>query len=156
MALVHDKRIARGANRRLGLGNNLLLIVHVHLHHRHHHPLLPPQISDALCPLLLLATMLAMYAIGMVVAAVAPTPNSAVAIGLVGFLGLGALGGMFGPRDALPDWVARIGDALPFGAGVDALGAAWAGQQIDAANLVSLTVTIVVGAAVSALFFRWE
>lgn len=104
----------------------------------------------------LLATMLAMYAIGMVVAAVAPTPNSAVAIGLVGFLGLGALGGMFGPRDALPDWVARIGDALPFGAGVDALGAAWAGQPIDAANLLSLTVTIVVGAAVSALFFRWE
>ncbi|SED78651.1 ABC transporter permease [Ruania alba] len=35
---------------------------------------------------------LAMYSVGMVVASVAPTPNSAVAIGLVAFFALGALG----------------------------------------------------------------
>lgn len=104
----------------------------------------------------LLATMLAMYALGMVVASISPTPNSAVAIGLIGFLGLGALGGMFGPRDALPEAVSRIGDALPFGAGVDALGAAWAGQPIEAANLITLAVTVVFGAVVAALCFRWE
>ncbi|MGP9537738.1 ABC transporter permease [Brachybacterium sp. AOP43-C2-M15] len=101
-------------------------------------------------------TAAAMYAVGMIVAAVAPSPSSAVAIGLVGFLGLGALGGMFGGRDALPEPVAEIGALLPFGAGVDALSAAWAGQAIEASSLLALAVTIVVGAAVAALLFRWE
>jgi ABC-2 type transport system permease protein len=98
----------------------------------------------------------AMYALGMVVAAISPTPNSAVAIGLVGFLGLGALGGMFGGRDALPETVARIGDHLPFGAGVQALQQAWLGLPLEAAPLLSLVAAVVVGVVVSALFFRWE
>ncbi|MBK0417721.1 ABC transporter permease [Leucobacter sp. CSA1] len=104
----------------------------------------------------LLLTMLAMYGIGMIVASLAPTPNAAVALGLIGFLGLGALGGMFGSRDALPGWMATVGEALPFGAGVEALSAAWAGMPADPAHLVSLAVSAVVGAAVAALFFRWE
>ncbi|RGE16734.1 ABC transporter permease [Leucobacter sp. wl10] len=104
----------------------------------------------------LLLTMLAMYGVGMVVASLAPTPNSAVAIGLIGFLGLGALGGMFGGRDALPDWLATIGEALPFGAGAQALTSAWAGAAVDPAHLMSLAVSAAVGAGVGALFFRWE
>lgn len=104
----------------------------------------------------LLLTMAAMYGVGMIVASVSPTPNSAVAIGLIGFLGLGALGGMFGSREALPDWLAAVGEALPFGAGVDALSAAWAGVPVDPAHLVSLGVSAVLGAIIAALFFRWE
>lgn len=100
--------------------------------------------------------MAAMYAIGMLVAAVAPTPNSAVAIGLVLFFALGALGGMLGGRDMLPDPVAQLGAALPFGAAVDALAAAWADMTVDAAQLLSLGITVVVGVVVAALLFRWE
>lgn len=98
----------------------------------------------------------AMYSTGMIVAAIAPTPSAAVAFGLVGFLGLGATGGMFGGRDALPGVVAEVGAYLPFGAGVDALSAAWAGQSIETGSWISLAVTIVVGAVIAALLFRWE
>lgn len=100
--------------------------------------------------------MAAMYGVGMVVAALAPTPNSAVAIGLVAFLGIGALGGMFGGRDVLPPVLADIGGFLPVGAAVDALGAAWAGIAVDPLSLISLGAAILVGAGTAALFFRWE
>ena len=105
---------------------------------------------------ILALAMLAMYGVGMIVASLAPTPNAAVALGLIGFLGLGALGGMFGSRDSLPDWLAEIGEALPFGAAVEALSAAWAGATVEPAHLISLAVSAVAGAAVAALFFRWE
>lgn len=114
----------------------------------------PIHLGAALGVLVLCAA--AMYSTGMIVAAVAPTPNSAVAIGLVGFLGLGATGGMFGGPDALPEPVAEVGAYLPFGAGVDALSAAWAGQSIEASSLISLAVAVVVGCVIAALLFRWE
>lgn len=104
----------------------------------------------------LLLTMLAMYGVGMIVASVSPTPNSAVAIGLIGFLGLGALGGMFGGRDALPGWLAEVGEALPFGAAVEALSSAWAGVPLDPMHVLSLVVSALLGATIGALLFRWE
>lgn len=104
----------------------------------------------------LLLSMLAMYGVGMIVASLAPTPNSAVAIGLLGFLGLGALGGMFGGRDALPELLADIGEALPFGAMTEALSAAWVGAPVDFSHIVSLVAATVLGTVIAALFFRWE
>jgi len=98
----------------------------------------------------------AMYAVGMIVAAIAPTPNAAVAIGLVVFFALGACGGLFGSPDALPDPVAQVGGWLPFGASVEALSAAWAGTAIAPANLIGLAAAIGVGAAVAATVFRWD
>ena len=114
----------------------------------------PIDLAAALGVLVLITA--AMYAVGMIVAALAPTPNSAVAIGLIGFLGLGATGGMFGSRDALPGPVAEIGAHLPFGAGMDALAAAWAGQSIEASSIISLVAAIVVGSVIAAVFFRWD
>lgn len=100
-----------------------------------------------------LLAMAAMYALGMVVAALAPTVSSAMAISLILFLGLGALGGMFGGLQSLPE---PLTDWLPFGASVQALGAGWAGQSIEAAHLISLGVTAVAGSGVAAWLFRWE
>ncbi|WP_243229636.1 ABC transporter permease [Microbacterium sp. CIAB417] len=101
-------------------------------------------------------TVAAMYAVGMIVAAVAPTPNSAVAIGLVAFFALGALGGLFGGRQALPAPLAELGAWLPFGAAVDSLSAAWAGVAVNGGQLLSLGITVVIGLVTAALFFRWE
>lgn len=98
----------------------------------------------------------AMYALGMVIASVSPTPNAALAIAFVVFFGLGALGGMFGSRENLPGFLADLGGVLPFGALVDALSAAWAGQPIGPAAVVSLVVTIVAGTAIAGAFFRWD
>ena len=98
----------------------------------------------------------AMYAVGMIVAAIAPTPNAAVAIGLVVFFALGACGGLFGSPDALPDQVVQVGRWLPFGASVEALSAAWAGTAIAPANLIGLATAMGVGSAVAATVFRWD
>ena len=98
----------------------------------------------------------AMYGIGMIVASVAPTPNSSVAIGLVAFFGIAAPGGMFGPVDALPEILADIGRWLPFGAGSEALQSVWLDEPVAWQNWVSLAGSALVGTMTAALFFRWE
>lgn len=103
-----------------------------------------------------LLAMGAMYAVGMVVAALAPTPNAAVAIGLVAFFALGALGGMFGGVSSLPAPLATVGEWLPFGATVAALGSAWVGAPVDPAHLLALAATVVLGSGIAATFFRWS
>ncbi|SEF79449.1 ABC-2 type transport system permease protein [Nonomuraea solani] len=115
----------------------------------------PPVHAGAAVGALVLATA-AMYAVGMIVAAVAPTPNSAVAIGLALYFALGALGGMFGGRDGLPDVLAAVGAWLPFGASVEALSAAWAGAAVQPAPLIGLFVSLLLGGVIAAAFFRWE
>ncbi len=101
-------------------------------------------------------TIAAMYALGMLVAALSPTPNAAVAIGLVFFFVLGALGGMFGGQDSMPETLARVGEWLPFGAAVDGLSSAWAGETVDPSSLALLGGTGLVATALSAMLFRWE
>lgn len=98
----------------------------------------------------------AMYSIGIVVAAVAPTANSAVAIGLTLFLVLGATGGLFGPIADLPGPVAVVGEVLPFGATVTALGSAWAGTPVDIGGLAGLVVAVIAGTVCAIRLFRWS
>ncbi|MCA5893743.1 ABC transporter permease [Isoptericola sp. NEAU-Y5] len=101
-------------------------------------------------------TIAAMYAVGLLVAAVAPTPGSAVAIGLTAFFAQGALGGMFGPRQNLPEALETVGGRLPFGAAVDGLSAAGAGAAVPGQSLVALGACTVVAGAAAAAWFRWE
>lgn len=101
-------------------------------------------------------TSLAMYGLGVLVAAVSPTPNAALAIGLLAFFAMMALGGGFGSRDALPERLAEIGGYLPFGAGMDVIGAAWVGESPDGAQLLLLAGVAVVGVVVGVRFFRWQ
>ncbi|WP_433544990.1 ABC transporter permease [Streptomyces sp. CA-294286] len=115
---------------------------------------LPSEVLVAV--LVLLALCLAMYSVGMIVASVAPTPNAAVAIGLVGFFGMASLGGMFGRMENLPERLAEIGSWLPFGAAVDAFQAAWVGETVAWQNWAGLGVTTVLGVAVASALFRWE
>jgi ABC-2 type transport system permease protein len=104
----------------------------------------------------LLLTAATMYAVGMLLAALAPTANAAVAIGLVVFLAIMAVGGGFGSPDNLPAWLARIGELLPFGAALQSLRAAWTGAMPDALHLGSLTVTTLIASLLAVRLFRWE
>lgn len=104
----------------------------------------------------LLLGLLAMYGIGMVVAAIAPSPSAAVAISLIAFFALGATGGMFGGPDALPDAVARVGELLPFGALVEALGDIWTSGTAQLSHLISLAAAAFLGILVAAVSFRWD
>lgn len=115
---------------------------------------LPERLGTALAVLALAA--LTMYALGMFVAAIASSPNASVAIGLVIFFALGATGGMFGPTENLPGPVAAVGEALPFGASVQAIGGAWAGADQNPAHLIAMAVAIVVSSSVAIRLFRWD
>lgn len=106
--------------------------------------------------LVLLATCAAMYGVGMIVASVAPTPNASVAIGLIAFFGLAALGGMFGPVENLPATLQEISSWLPFAAAVEAFQSAWLGEPVEAQNWIVLAATTVLGAGVALALFRWE
>lgn len=98
----------------------------------------------------------AMYSLGMVVAAISPTTNAALAIGLTFFFATLALGGGFGPRENLPDVLATIGEFLPFGAGLEALSASWIGETPDMVHLGVLAGLTVLATAAAARFFRWQ
>lgn len=97
-----------------------------------------------------------MYALGMLVAAIAPTTNAAVAIGLVLFFATMALGGGFGPRENLPDDLAALGEHLPYGAGLEALSATWMGVAPDLWHLAALAGAAVLAGAAAAKTFRWS
>ncbi|GIE98742.1 ABC transporter permease [Paractinoplanes rishiriensis] len=104
----------------------------------------------------ILLTTVAMFAGGLLIAAVAPTVNAALAIGLLVFFGLGGVGGMFGPVTNLPGWLARVGEALPFGAAVRALTAAWTGGGPAWGSLLALAACTVVCGFTATRFFRWS
>lgn len=106
---------------------------------------------------LLVGVMLvaAMYAIGIFIAAVAPTVNAALALGLVAFFAMLALGGGFGPTANLPGVLVILGEGMPFGAGNQALSAAWIGEQPQIAHLITLTAWSVTFGGLAARFFRW-
>lgn len=115
--------------------------------------------APASVPLVVLSVILgaaALYAVGMVIGAVAPTPNAAIAIGLVAFFAIGALGGMFAPRENLPSALANVGEWLPFGTASEAVREAWVEGSVNPWYLVALAVTAVVGALIGSRFFRWD
>lgn len=99
--------------------------------------------------------LLAMYGVGVLIAAVAPTVNAAVALGLVAFFLMLAVGGAFGPMERLPDVLGLVGERLPFGAGTLALSAAWVGERPQDLHLVVLGGWGVVTGGLAARLFRW-
>lgn len=114
----------------------------------------PRHLGVAIGVFLLLAA--AMYAIGALVGALAPTTNAAIAIGLLAFFALMALGGGFGGRQNLPDTLATLGEWLPYGAGIEALSAAWQGATLDPLHLAVLAMTTVIAGSLAVNFFRWS
>lgn len=98
----------------------------------------------------------AMYGIGTLIAALAPTVNAAIALGLVAFFAMMALGGGFGPLATLPEVLQTIGQALPYGAGNEALSAAWVGERPETRHLAALGAWPVVTGGLAARFFRWS
>lgn len=106
--------------------------------------------------LVLVLAAAGMYGLGMLIAAMAPTPNASVAIGLVVFFGIGAVGGMFGPMSTFPDPVETVGGWLPFGATTEGLRAASLGAAPPVEHLLGLGAMAVVGLVVAARTFRWS
>jgi ABC-2 type transport system permease protein len=98
--------------------------------------------------------MLSLSAIGLLVAAWAPTARSAGGWATVVFMLVMFFGGVYLPRFLLPDFLNTIGEYLP--PGVEALQESWLGTAPDPVHLGVLALVTVVAGTVAAKSFRWE
>jgi ABC-2 type transport system permease protein len=95
-----------------------------------------------------------LFAIGLLLAAVAPSSGIATAIAIPMFFVVMLLGGVYLPRYFLPEVLITIGDFTP--PGVQGLQDAWLGTAPQLLPLAVLAgITVVVGALASRVF-RWE
>lgn len=99
---------------------------------------------------------LALYAMGVAIAAIAPRAGTATAYGMGLFFPQLLLGGLMVPTTALPDLLARIGELTPVGATMHALQDAWIGSGTSALHLVVLAAWILATTAVAVTRFRWD
>ena len=98
--------------------------------------------------------MSALFALGLLVAAVAPTTGIATAMFIPLFALVMFLGGVYLPRMLLPEFLIRIGDYTP--PGVQALLDAWFGTSPQPVQLAVMALITVAAGAIAARRFRWE
>jgi ABC-2 type transport system permease protein len=96
------------------------------------------------------------FAIGLLVGALARTTVSGQAIGMAIYFPMLFLAGVWIPRTIMPDSLLTVSDFTPLGSAVQAIEDAWFGVTPSATNLlVMLVYTMVVG-LVAVRVFRWE
>jgi len=115
---------------------------------------LPRQFGAFLLTAVLTTT--AMIAIGLFIAAAAPTGRIANAAGATLFYVLMTFAGLWIPIQAMPAVLQHISRATPLGAAVTAFQAAGEGRWPSAVQLVTLVAYAVAAGAAAARMFRWE
>jgi ABC-2 type transport system permease protein len=98
----------------------------------------------------------ALFAIGLLVAAVAPTGKAAQAIGMMLFFPSLFLGGVYIPRETMPAVLREIGDYSPLGATLKTMRDAWMGTEPRVAQLAIMAGYAVVAGLAATRLFRWE
>jgi ABC-2 type transport system permease protein len=96
----------------------------------------------------------AVFAVGLVVAAVAPRARTATAVGSLLFVLTQFFGGVYLPKFLLPEVVVRIGRFVPPGTG--AFADAWTGAGPRWAPLGAMAVIALVASVLAARLFRWD
>jgi ABC-2 type transport system permease protein len=98
--------------------------------------------------------MTSLFALGLLVAAVAPNPRVGAALIVPLFIVVMFLGGVYVPRMFLPDFLIHVGEYTP--PGVQALLDAWMGTAPQPLQLAILAAITIVAGAIAARLFRWE
>jgi ABC-2 type transport system permease protein len=98
----------------------------------------------------------ASFAVGLLIAAVAPSGKAASGIGTILFFPMMFLAGLYFPREVMPDVLRRIGDFTPLGAGVQALQDATTGTWPQPLHLAVLAAIAIAASLTAAKLFRWE
>jgi ABC-2 type transport system permease protein len=101
-------------------------------------------------------TALAMLAIGLLVASLAPNAPSASAIGLVLLFPMLFFAGLWIPRESMNDTLRGISDLTPLGAGVQSLQDAAGGSWPQVLHVVVLLGWAIITGGLAARYFRWE
>jgi ABC-2 type transport system permease protein len=113
--------------------------------------------ADPLVLLLaLLLTVFSAFAVGSVIAALAPTAAAATAWGMGVYFASLFFAGVWLPLPLMPDVIQTIAGFTPLGAGSEALAAAWYGQPFPTSALLVMAAWTVVGVPVAARLFRWS
>ena len=98
----------------------------------------------------------AVFAVGLFIAALAPSGKAANTIGTLLFFPSMFFAGLWAPREVMPGVIQRIGDFTPLGAGERAMHESFIGSWPALISLTVLVGYVVVFGVVSAKLFRWE
>lgn len=102
-----------------------------------------------------IAGITALFAVGLIIAAVARTTRAAGGLATLAFMLVLFFGGVYLPRFLLPDVIVRIGAYTP--PGVQALLDGWIGTAPPSGtHLLIMALIAVAAATVAAKLFRWE
>lgn len=96
------------------------------------------------------------FAIGLLIGALAPNGRAANGIGVLLFFPLAFLAGLMQPAEQMPGIVVQIGEFTPMGAFRQSLHDVWNGGAPDPLLLGVMAVFAVVMSLTAAKFFRWE
>jgi ABC-2 type transport system permease protein len=99
---------------------------------------------------------LALFSVGLLVAALAPTGRAASGIGTALFFPMLALGGVWVPKEQLPPFLQHVADVLPLGATLGALRATWTGNAPELLQLGAMAVVALACTTIAVRVFRWE
>ena len=103
-----------------------------------------------------LLAALAMFAVGLLVAALAPSGKSAGAIGTLVFFPLVFFAGLWVPRAEMNDVLRTISDLTPLGAGVQSLQDTTAGHWPQLLHVAVMLGWAIAAGGLAARYFRWE
>ncbi|RJL34242.1 ABC transporter permease [Bailinhaonella thermotolerans] len=116
----------------------------------------PLPVSPGWFALAFVLTLAALFAIGLLIAAVARTGKTGQGIGMAVFFPSMFFAGVYVPVEFLPRPLQVAGDFTPLGAGLHALRDSWTGETPTLLHLLVLSAWAVVAGTLAARFFRWE
>jgi ABC-2 type transport system permease protein len=96
------------------------------------------------------------FAIGLLVGALARTTTAGQAIGMGIYFPSLFFAGLWIPRSVMPDALLTVSDLTPLGSAVQALEDSWFGVTPDVTNLLVMAVYAVVVGFIAVKVFRWE
>jgi ABC-2 type transport system permease protein len=98
----------------------------------------------------------ALFALGLLVAAAAPTARSAAGLGWLLFFPNMFLAGVYFPTEEMSPVMRQIGTFTPLGSALHAVRDSWMGLAPRPEYLGIMAAYAVIAAALAARFFRWE
>ena len=97
-----------------------------------------------------------MGALGLLVAALAPSAGAASGIGTMVYFPMMFFAGAWTPGPLMPEIAERIGDFLPLGTASMAMQDAWVGDWPSRLHLAVLAVSALGLGVLAARLFRWQ
>jgi len=99
---------------------------------------------------------IAMFAVGLLIAAVSPRAKTATGVGMLVYFPMLFFAGVWTPGPVMPEWLRQVSDFTPLGAASQAMQDAWSGTFPSALHLIVMVGYALVAGALAARFFRWE